>query len=503
VGKECVTDDSPDEEKALTTTILGGSTVFPNTAGTAVPLQIARSAHTSAGITAECELRRWFSACGERNYTHVRRVPLEALERWSTDPNTGDIRHDSGKFFAVEGLAVERPGGPVPAWSQPIINQPEVGILGILAKEFDGVLHFLMQSKVEPGNCNGVQLSPTVQATRSNYTRVHQGEAVPYLEHFVDARKHRVIADVRQSEQGSWFFQKRNRNMIVDVGDADVEVLEDFRWLTLGQLHALLAEPHVVNMDARTVLSCLPFTAPGLAVLATPVQDGFTRALLHACDDQVGAQHPTGEILSWITDARARHDVTVRRIPLGEVTDWVRTETGIAHVSGRFFTVMGVDVRAGGREVRGWCQPMLQPAGTGLAAFLVRRIGDVLHLLVHARVEPGDLDVSELAPTVQCTVDNYAGHPPAARPRFLDEVLTAPPERIRFDTVLSEEGGRFHHARTRYMVVETDGEADPDDHPDHRWMPLHQLVELLRHSHYVNVEARSLVACLHSLFAKH
>ncbi|MFH4268324.1 NDP-hexose 2,3-dehydratase family protein, partial [Acinetobacter baumannii] len=83
--------------------------------------------------------------------------------------------------------------------------------------------------KVEPGNCNGLQLSPTVQATRSNYTRVHQGRAVPYLEYFVDARKHRVIADVRQSEQGSWFFQKRNRNMIVDVGDADVEVLEDFR----------------------------------------------------------------------------------------------------------------------------------------------------------------------------------------------------------------------------------------------------------------------------------
>ncbi len=466
----------------------------------AVPLLIARSVHTVSGTTANAEFRRWLQQCGERNYTEVHRVPLDALQQWSTDPDTGDIRHDSGKFFAIEGLDVRRPGGPVPAWTQPIINQPEVGILGILVKEIDGVLHFLMQAKVEPGNCNGVQLSPTVQATRSNYTRVHHGRSVPYLEYFVDTSRYQVIADVRQSEQGSWFYQKRNRNMIVDVGDADVELLEDFCWLTLGQLHALLAEPDVLNMDARTVLSCLPFSGPGLAALATPVQDEFLRTLLHSCDEQAGAKHGTGEILSWITDTRARHDITVRRIPLGDVQDWTRTDGAIAHVSGRFFTVIGVDVHAGGREVRSWSQPMLRPCGDGLAAFLVRPIGGVLHLLVHARAEPGDLDVTELAPTVQCTVDNYTDQP--ARPRFLDEVLSAPAERIRFDTVLSEEGGRFHHARTRYLVVETDDEAAPQDHPDHRWMPLHQVVELLRHSHYVNVEARSLVACLHSLFGK-
>jgi oxidase EvaA len=469
----------------------------------AVPLLIARSVHTASGTTGMAEFRCWFDRCGERNYGMVRRLPLDALDRWSTDAETGDIRHDSGKFFTIEGLDVRRPGGPVPAWSQPIINQPEVGILGILVKEFDGVLHFLMQGKVEPGNANGVQLSPTVQATRSNYTRVHNGKSVPYLEYFTDTRRHRVIADVRQSEQGSWFYRKRNRNMIVDVGDEDVELLEDFCWLTLGQLHVLLEEPDVVNMDARTVLSCLPFSGPGLAVLATPIQDGFLRALLHSCDEQAGAQHTTGDILSWITDTRARDEIIVQRIPLGSVRDWQRTEDSIAHVTGRFFTVIGVDVQAGGREIRRWSQPMLQPCGDGLAAFLVRRIGGVLHLLVHARVEPGDLDVTELAPTVQCTVDNYKGQPPATRPQFLDEVLSAPAERIRFDNVLSEEGGRFYHARTRYMVVETDDEAPPEEHPDHRWMPLHQLVELLRHSHYVNVEARSLVACLHSLFGKY
>jgi dTDP-4-dehydro-6-deoxy-alpha-D-glucopyranose 2,3-dehydratase len=469
----------------------------------AVPLLIAESALTADGTTGMARYRCWFDRCGERNYSHVRQLPLDRLDRWSTDPATGDIRHDSGRFFAIEGLSVHRPDGPVPAWSQPIINQPEVGILGILVKRFDGVLHCLMQGKVEPGNCNGVQLSPTVQATRSNYTRVHQGKPVPYLEYFTDASRYRVVADSRQSEQGSWFYQKRNRNMVVDVGDADVPLHEDFCWLTLGQLHRLLAEPDVVNMDARTVLSCLPFSGPGLAALAPTVRDGFTAALLRSCDDEAGARHTTAEILSWVTDCRTRHDITVARVPLHAVDEWRRTAEAIEHETGRYFRVIGLDVQASGREVRRWAQPVLQPCGEGVAAFLVRRIGGVLHLLVHARVEPGFLDVAELAPTVQCTPANYAHLPREAQPAFLHDVLQAPPERVRFDTVLSEEGGRFHHARTRYMVVETDAEARPEDHPDHRWMPLHQLLDLLKHSHYVNVQARSLVACLHSLFGEH
>ena len=59
-------------------------------------------------------------------------------------------------------------------WDQPIIIQNEKGILGILK---DSVKNkYLLQAKVEPGNKNRLQLSPTVQATKSNYQRVHGGK---------------------------------------------------------------------------------------------------------------------------------------------------------------------------------------------------------------------------------------------------------------------------------------------------------------------------------------
>ncbi|MEU8265876.1 NDP-hexose 2,3-dehydratase family protein [Sphaerisporangium sp. NPDC049002] len=461
-------------------------------------MRIAESALSGgAHFTHVAAVRHWLSEIAERAYMDVDRLALDELDGWRHDPATGNIVHRSGGFFTVEGLDVRFPGSPVTAWTQPIINQPEVGILGILVKEFDGVLHLLMQAKNEPGNHNGLQLSPTVQATRSNYTRVHQGRPVPYLDHFRNPTG-RVLADVRQSEQGAWFYRKRNRNMVVEVAE-DIEPADGFCWLTLGQVHELLSVPDLVNMDARTVLACLPFSGGGTAAtFGSGGVDGFRASLIRSCDPGQGGRHRIEEILSWTTGIRSTVEIQTERIPLNRLRRWRRTGGKISHETGRFFDVIGVSVAASGREVGRWTQPMIEPIGRGVIAFLVRKIGGVLHALVNARVEPGNTDVVELAPTVQYTPGNYDHLPPEARPLLLDEVLGAPRDRIRFDTILSEEGGRFYHARNRYLIVETDTDPAPG-HPGFRWLTLHQLGELLRHSYYVNVQARTLSACLYGL----
>lgn len=452
--------------------------------------RLARSALTQRSAAGELmAFHEWFAAESRRTPFEVRPASLDDLNGWHTDPDTGNIGHESGKFFTVEGLDVEVLGAARPCWQQPIIVQPEVGILGILVAEFDGVLHALVQAKFEPGNVGGMQLSPTVQATRSNLTAVHGGRAVPYIEFFRDPVPDRVLADVLQSEQGTWFYRKRNRNMVVEV-DPSLEVYNGFRWVTVGQLHRLLGIDGLVNMDTRTVLSCLPIAGPGPTVGRGT--DPYLRALRASFDPASGGAHQLPELLSWVAGLRATTDVTTRRIPLAEVRGWSRTDGRITHDDGRFFDVVGVDVHAPGREVGGWQQPLLRPVGTGVAAFLVRDIGGVLHVLVQARIEPGFHDVVELAPTVQATPTNHPGAPPA----FLHEVLSASADRVRFDTLLPEEGGRFDHALTRYLLVDAVG-PDPDL-PDHRWVAAHQLAELLHHSNYLNIEARTLVACLYS-----
>src|ERR1044072_4989401 len=116
------------------------------------------------------EFHRWLD---ERRRTHayeVTRVPLEDLDGWRTDERTGDIGHRSGGFFALRGIRVDTNRRAIGSWSQPIIVQPEIGMLGLVVTVVDGEVHCLLQAKMEPGNINLLQLSPTVQATRSNYT---------------------------------------------------------------------------------------------------------------------------------------------------------------------------------------------------------------------------------------------------------------------------------------------------------------------------------------------
>lgn len=205
------------------------------------------------------ELRAWIEDRQRGAAFQVTRRALSQLDGWVTDEG-GNLRHQSGRFFSVEALKVKwDPGDGPREWLQPILNQPEVGILGLLGQRRDGVLRFLMQAKLEPGNVNGVQLSPTVQATRSNYTRVHGGKLPPYTEHFLNTSTSEILADQMQSEQGSRFFQKKNRNVAIMIPDGvALERLPHFCWMTLRQLRALLDEPNLVNMDTRTVLACLP-----------------------------------------------------------------------------------------------------------------------------------------------------------------------------------------------------------------------------------------------------
>ena len=101
-----------------------------------------------------------------------------------------------------------------------------------------------------------MQISPTLQATKSNYSQIHKGKQPLYLDYFVNASPDQIILDQLQSEQGARFLRKRNRNIIIKV-EEDVEEHDDFRWMTLGQIKELMRYDNMVNMDTRTVLSGL------------------------------------------------------------------------------------------------------------------------------------------------------------------------------------------------------------------------------------------------------
>ena len=85
-----------------------------------------------------------------------------------------------------------------------MIDQPELGWLGFVVRTAGAGVEWLVQAKTEPGNVHGTQLAPTLQATRSNFTRVHGGRPTRFLDLFRAGDA--VLSDGPHSEQGSAFL---------------------------------------------------------------------------------------------------------------------------------------------------------------------------------------------------------------------------------------------------------------------------------------------------------
>lgn len=445
----------------------------------------------------------WMKEKNDGVKSEINIIPLNELKGWSF--LDGRICHDSGKFFSIEGIRISTNYGLVPKWDQPIINQPEIGFLGIVVKKIAGTLHFLMQAKIEPGNLNIVQLSPTLQATRSNYTRVHKGVAPLYLEYFNGEKEITVLVDQLQSEQGARFLQKRNRNIIVEIDEnEDIPMCENFIWLSLGQIKELLVHPNIVNMDTRTVISCIQFgnyTHENLNLLAVfqfvnKKFESNSESFLYSILSIDNHLHKLQHIIQWITSLKFKYELDIQKIPIGDINNWIYDGNSIYHEKNKYFFVVGVDVKIGNREVIAWNQPMVKSAQEGLMGFLVKRINGIFHFLVQAKLEAGNFDIIELAPTVQCLTGNYRKGMNEYTIPYLEYFIKPDEENIWYSTYQSEEGGRFYQEQNLNMIIEVGEDFPIKVEENYCWMTLNQMLSFVIYNNYLNIAARSLLSAI-------
>jgi dTDP-4-dehydro-6-deoxy-alpha-D-glucopyranose 2,3-dehydratase len=186
-------------------------------------------------------------------------IPLREVRGWSADAATGNIVHASGEFFSIEG-ARSRAGTlrEVSEWDQPIYNQKEGGILGILTEVGpDGLVRFLLHGKVEPGNIGNVQLCPSLQATMSNLRRAHGGRRPALADYFLDDSLTEVVYRAQHNEEGGRFWRKSNANELRLLRAAHTFAATEYIWVTLGQAKALMLEDNLVSPFVKTILAPL------------------------------------------------------------------------------------------------------------------------------------------------------------------------------------------------------------------------------------------------------
>jgi len=430
------------------------------------------------------ETLKWIEDLNERTEVSVVPTSFSKLDSWSF--KNGALVHDSDRFFKVRGLKIH---SGTDTWTQPIIDQPEIGYLGFITKIIDGTLKFLVQAKIEPGNINKVQLSPTLQATKSNYNLVHGGTPPDYLEYFEKDNSSKILIDQLQSEHNSRFFKKRNRNVIILISK-DIEVKANFRWLSLGQLKAMMRLDNIVNMNARTVLSCIPLLTNSCQKSTVPVNDIYSSIFDIRCCSLLGSSiNFLQDIHHFITKLKVRNSEYQEFVDLKQMPNWAISNYSIRDDDKEHFEILPIEVNIGTREVTTWYQPIVNSFKPGLNVMFCKPYDGVLHFLMQAKFECGSFDIFELGPSIQSSR-------PSGNTAYYRFYQSANENQVLYDTFQSEEGGRFYNETNRYVLLLLEESQELQLFDEFIWISAEQFCKLAQFANLLNIQARTFLSLI-------
>lgn len=448
---------------------------------------------TAGNVNTMEDIMSWITERNSIATVDIRKIDFSYNGFWYYDEKDGRIRNENNSFFQLAGYQEIEDDHIVR--EQPIIIQKEIGYLGIICKMINGTLNFLMQAKIEPGNVNVIQISPTIQATKSNFTRLHGGKAPAYLEYFQNAEKREIVVDQLQSEQSSRFYKKRNRNIIILV-DEELEVEATHKWMTLGQIKECLKIENLVNMDTRTVLSCIPFSRTALEDeemqnLESLFQD---KALYNSMFKSV-ERGEIRRIFHEMNDYKMYRKENSRLVPIKSLKNWKMTPQEIVCKTPYDFKVIYCFIEIDGREVRYWEQPLIEANGMAQFGLFTAVQDSVRKFLVRVRPEMGCFDSVELGPAIQLESTASMKQLDCVEMLFLECLENK--KNVRYNVILSEEGGRFYHEQNQNTIIELESMDEIRELPQgYFWIDYATLNQMIQYNNCVNIQLRNLMSLL-------
>ncbi len=440
-------------------------------------------------VNSTADILDWVNQRNDAVFVDIQKViPDLKNDFWFYDEITGDIHNKNNSFFSIRGIEIYEVGQLCD--TQPILIQDEIGYLGIICKRIDGVLNFLMQAKIEPGNVNKIQISPTIQATKSNFTQKHGGKKPPYVDYFVNSKNYEIIVDQLQSEQSSRFMKKRNRNIIIMLpDDEDIEVIPSHKWMTLGQLKQLMKYENLVNMDTRTVISCIPFYK--LAYEEEESNNLFSdKSLYNSIVHNDVGELP--RIYNYINDYKMYSEHEIKLVPLMPLKGWSMTDGEYVCDKPYNFKVVFCDIAIEGREVTRWQQPLFEATGIATFGLFTCVQEGVRKFLVKCKPEFGCFDKIEIGPTLQNEAIRDNATFDCVEKTFFDMYNSG--KNVLYDVILSEEGGRFYHEQNKNIIIEVDENLKLAE--GYFWVSYNALNTLNQVNNCLNIQLRNLLSLL-------
>mgnify|MGYP001456435253 FL=1 len=403
----------------------------------------------------------WLNKQRKKQFLNVKKIDLFKLRKWKF--NKKEIHHESKKFFKVVGVRIHSNFYKKKNWDQPIIVQNEIGILGVIKNTKTN--KYLLQAKVEPGNINRIQISPTVQATKSNYTRIHGGKNIPYLEYFRGKNKNFSL----QTEQAFRYFNKKNSN-IVSYVSKKINLDDRFRWFSKKEINILLKKKNLINMDTLSVFSSFIKKKKK----DFPLNNKKT-------------------IAKWKNSLNKKYSLTNKIIGLNLIKNWNLSGKKIFHKTKNYFSVIGIRVKTNQREISDWDQPIIQGSKMAFAGYLIKKYNNTNHYLCRYILKPGSKESTYTCSVNTSKIDGYKKNNNLTnfqKKLIFNYFINSKGKKV-YDNILSDEGGRFYQSQIRYMAYELDQKKDIKLPESYIWLSQNQVINLIK-KQQIDIEARLL-----------
>ena len=407
------------------------------------------------------ELNKWISNQKIKNKMTISKINIVDIVNWKI--NSKKIFNENRSFFSI--IPFKFINSKKLAWFQPLIIQKEVGILGILKKIYKSNDYYLLQAKVEPGNINGIQLSPTVQATKSNYLRKHGGKKTNYLDFFIKKKKQlKIISNLKLSEQGTRYFDKSNKNILIDIKNIKIKKFQNYIWVTKKNLDFLLNKKNLLNMDTISVLSS--------SIKKNNIDNSINKKSI---------------ILNNLTDFEKKFTIKKKIVTFNDLYNWKIFKNKISDTKNKFFSILFLKIKTNSREVNEWSQPIISDHHISFNGFLTIKENNTIHYLLQATLEPGFLHPKF---TSTISIKNYNSKKNNSKINFFN-FFKKKKKIINF--INSDEGGRFYKNETHNSICLLNLKDKPVLKKNFIWASHNQVVDLIN-KNLLSIEARNLFA---------
>jgi len=408
------------------------------------------------------DLKKWILNQKKKNLIKTTKVNILDTLKWTF--NKKEIHHNSKAFFSIVPFEFEN--NFKKKWYQPLIIQKEIGILGIIKKKIFSKDLYLLQAKVEPGNINGMQLSPTVQATKSNYLQKHGGKKTNYLEYFIKKNfNKKIISNFNLSEQGSRYLDKLNKNILIELNKEKLLKKDNYVWLTKENLKYLLNKKNLLNMDTISVISC------------SIKKNYFDKSV-----------NKFSNLLKKLDNFKKKYKIKKKVVSFNKLFNWKIFKDNIVDIKRKYFTIFFLKVETNSREIKKWYQPIISDHYISLNGFLIKDFNQTRHYLMKLVLEPG-FSTPKFTSTV--SIKNFKKTSIYKKIRFVNFFLKKK-NLIKFTN--SDEGGRFFKNETLNLVYNLKDEETIKIPSDYIWVSQNQVIALIK-KNLLTIEARNLFGC--------